>query len=87
MSSTCMDSGIASLQNYARFIAKFIKVGAKILEVGSGTGDLMNLLQNSGYRTEGIELDKNVRESANKNFGFSFHFSIYEDRNNEKLSM
>lgn len=49
------------------FLGKRLPRGAKILEVGSGTGFLLALLQEKGYQVVGLEPAERMREIARLN--------------------
>ncbi len=53
------------------FVEKFsslVKPGARVLDVGCGTGRLTKFLSKKGYKVEGIDLSKKMLEIAQKNF-------------------
>lgn len=52
-------------------IRRFLKSGAKILEVGAASGDFLHILQGLGYDINGIELSSRAVEKARQNYGIS----------------
>jgi 2-polyprenyl-3-methyl-5-hydroxy-6-metoxy-1,4-benzoquinol methylase len=52
-------------------ITRFVKSGAKILEVGAASGDFLHILQESGYEINGVELSSRAVEKARQNYNIS----------------
>lgn len=73
---TNMVSNLVALRNQVKFIKKIIKPGCKILDFGAGTGDLVMLLIEEGFRVDGCELSRNAREEAFEKYGLKFHADL-----------
>ncbi len=73
------------------FITTGLSPGAKILEVGSATGNLTRTLAEKGYRVVGIDLDKSMVKKAREQNSYPgleyWHMNMLEvDRKFEKKS-
>ena len=62
-----------TIKNKVKLLGK--KKG-KVLEIGSGTGELLNALKKCGWHCDGVEPDKDARELAEKNHNLKLHDSI-----------
>jgi len=62
-----------TIKNKVRLLGK--KKG-KVLEIGSGTGELLNALKKYGWDCDGVEPDKDARVLAEKNHNLKLHDSI-----------
>jgi len=83
-SSTHMLSNDISIQNHASYIAKIAKPNSRILDFGSGTGELVSTLSNKGFDVDGIEYSKNAIIEANHKYGIKLKSSIDDlDRSGE----
>ena len=67
-----------TIKNKAFLIAKNSK-DKKILDIGCGTGDFLNVLQKRGYDVIGVEPNKMARESAQAQYGLNIHSTISND--------
>lgn len=54
-------------QNLKVYISRFVKEGESVLEIGPGTGHLLQILENLGCRTTAIELSEKMCELVRKN--------------------
>lgn len=54
-------------QNLKTYISRFVKGSESVLEIGPGTGYLLQILENFGCRTTAIELSEKMCEFARKN--------------------
>ncbi len=75
---TDMDSGSVALRNHADFIGSMLRPPARGLDYGAGTGELVQLLSDRGYRATGCEPSANAREEARRKYGFSLFSSLDE---------
>ncbi len=75
---TDMDSGSVALRNHADFIGSMLRPPARVLDYGAGTGELVQLLSDRGYRATGCEPSANAREEARRKYGFSLFSSLDE---------
>lgn len=55
-----------------QLISKHYKTG-RILDIGCGTGEFLNVCKNAKWQTVGIEPDDDAREMAIKNYGLDVH--------------
>lgn len=54
-------------QNLKTYISRFVKGSESVLEIGPGTGHLLQILEDLGCRTTAIELSEKMCEFARKN--------------------
>lgn len=54
-------------QNLKVYISRFVKESENVLEIGPGTGHLLQILENLGCRTTAIELSEKMCELVRKN--------------------
>lgn len=54
-------------QNLKTYISRFVKESESVLEIGPGTGHLLQILEDLGCRTTAIELSEKMCEFARKN--------------------
>lgn len=54
-------------QNLKVYISRFVKESENVLEIGPGTGHLLQILENLGCRTTAIELSEKMCELIRKN--------------------
>lgn len=54
-------------QNLKAYISRFVKENESVLEIGPGTGHLLQILENLGCRTTAIELSEKMCELVRKN--------------------
>lgn len=54
-------------QNLKTYISRFVKGSESVLEIGPGTGHLLQILEDLGCRTTAIELSEKMCELARKN--------------------
>lgn len=54
-------------QNLKTYISRFVKGRESVLEIGPGTGHLLQILEDLGCRTTAIELSEKMCEFARKN--------------------
>lgn len=54
-------------QNLKTYISRFVKGSESVLEIGPGTGHLLQILEDLGCRTIAIELSEKMCEFARKN--------------------
>lgn len=54
-------------QNLKAYVSWFVKESESVLEIGLGTGHLLQILENSGCRTTAIELSEKMCELVRKN--------------------
>jgi len=67
---------------YEDFLVKNIPKDVKnILDVGCGTGILINKLLSSGYQAEGLSPDTNQKINFTKNINAKFHHTKFENFN------
>jgi SAM-dependent methyltransferase len=71
--STHMESSEVAVRNHAKFLLNnWVKPGMRVLEFGSGTGRLANVLRLRGCNIDGIELSRPAREFAKAEYGLDF---------------
>lgn len=59
-----------TLEQKAKLVAEEIQIDTgTLLDMGSGTGAFLNVMQNKGWRVKGIEPDEEARELAKKLYG------------------
>lgn len=54
----------ACLQMQVELLVRHVPIGARVLEIGCGTGLLLRRLQDAGYKTTGVEVSKTASEKA-----------------------
>ena len=54
-------------QNLKAYISRFVKENESVLEIGPGTGHLLQILENLGCRTTAIELSEKMCDLVRKN--------------------
>ncbi|MEM6524351.1 MAG: class I SAM-dependent methyltransferase [Bacteroidota bacterium] len=60
-----------------RLVSRYISKG-KILDIGCGTGHFLQVMQNAGWKTYGVEPDDTARNTATQMVGKDFiHNSLY----------
>ena len=76
--STAMTSKTASLQSQARFIARMVSSGGRVLDLGAGTGYLTRLLRDRGFDVDAVEISENARRAARRQHDIGAWPSIRE---------
>ena len=71
-------AGKVALKRWKR-IEKFLSGQSRILDAGSGGGELMYLLNKKGFSVKGIEPNKGYAEFARKSYGLDIDVSFFED--------
>jgi 2-polyprenyl-3-methyl-5-hydroxy-6-metoxy-1,4-benzoquinol methylase len=56
-----------TLNQKVKLVKRVVK-GNKLLDIGSGTGDFLNICNNNGYEVIGIEPSENAKKSAIENY-------------------
>ncbi len=71
-------AGRVAIDRY-RKIAPFLKSGARVLDVGSGGGELLYLLASLGYPASGIEPNLGYAEYSRAQYGLSVDIGMVQD--------
>ena len=61
-----------ALKGKSKLIRKYIKAG-QILDIGCGTGEFLNTMQQSNFMVTGIEPNQDARKQAKQNFGLAVY--------------
>lgn len=61
-----------TLKKKLNFISKYVKEG-NILDIGSGTGEFLNIMQQSNFVATGIEPNEDARKHAKRNYGLAVY--------------
>ena len=64
-------------------ISRF-KAGGKVLDIGQGTGELLNYLKMKGWEVTGIEPNESARKFASENYGIAVYDEAELDRLGKK---
>ena len=70
-----------TLKNKSKLIHGYIKEG-QILDIGCGTGEFLNAMQQNKFVATGIEPDKDARKHAKRNYGLA----VYDESDINGLS-
>ena len=65
-----------TLQRKLKLIRSLSKTG-KILDLGCGTGDFLNLCSKNGWDIEGVEMDQKAREKSEKLLNVKIHERLF----------
>lgn len=62
-----------------RFLAPFVRPGARVLDVGAGGGEFVSLLARRGFLASGIEPNRGYAEFARECYGIDVRVGVLED--------
>jgi len=62
-------------------IRRTVSPGARILDIGSGSGELLYIGEQLGYQMEGIEIDPSYAEFGRRTYGVDLRTQSWEDLN------
>ena len=80
---TNMVSDNTAIENQVKFIKRIVPPQGRVLDFGSGTGELVSLLKAEGFEVDGCEFSEGARHEADTKYGLDLYPTLDELKTNE----